>query len=320
MNGHEVWGQTVSSPSGTDQRPRTSVPYLPAPDIPATTADTDGAVEQLATRPAPTVAAPQPQGSAVSDVIVPPAEDELQANLAIIARHAVRQGVDCCIVWLLSSDGHQLQPLAFAHRNPHQAASMHRRLQPIPVNDEGRPLVEALGTAHEVPGTKPARNIVLPLHTQGQDLGIFEITVALGTWPSAVGVSEIVQQLANQATLTIENARLRRQLDMAERQLREYPGRLLIARERERKRIAYDIHDGFAQFATAAHQHLQAVAHAQRLRDPETHRQLSQVTTLLQQAIREARAIIADIPPPTLHERGLAAAIRHQLVAIIDSG
>ena len=303
MSGYEAWSQIVSSPSGIDRVPLASVPYLSPPDIPATTA-----------------AAPQAQRTATSDAIATSAEDDLHSSLTIIARHAVRQGADCCIVWSLSADEHQLQPLAFSHRDPRQEATLHRRLLPMPVDDNGRSLVEALGTDHGVPETKPARNVFFPLHREGQDLGIVEIIVASGTWPPTVHSSETMQQLANQAALTIENARLRQKLDQAELQLREYPGRLLIARERERKRIAYDIHDGLAQFATAAHQHLQAVAHAQRLRDPETRRQLFQVMKLLQQAILEARAIIADVPPPTLHELGLAAAIHHQVVALTNNG
>jgi Amt family ammonium transporter len=37
--------------------------------------------------------------------------------------------------------------------------------------------------------------------------------------------------------------------------------RLLTAREEERRRVAYEVHDGLAQMVTSTHQHLQAYAH-----------------------------------------------------------
>lgn len=320
MNGYEVWNQIVSSPGGTDQTSPGSVQdHSPQYDS-APTADTDDAVGQHTAQPATTAAAPQPQRSTAPDLIVPPAEDDLPANLTIIARHAVHHGADCCIVWLLSEDGHHLQPIALAHRDPHHYASLRRRLQPMPVHNGSRPLVESLGTDHVVPHTTPTRKMCLPLSRHGQDHGIVEIIVAPGTGSLAVRLAEEMQMLANQATLTIENARLHQKLAETKRHLRDHSGRLLIAREQERKRIAYDIHDGFAQFATSAHQHLQAVAHTHQLSNPETRRQLSQAMALMQQAILEARAIIADVPPPTLYERGLAAAIQHQVVELTNNG
>lgn len=50
------------------------------------------------------------------------------------------------------------------------------------------------------------------------------------------------------------------QLVASERRLKDLVGKLVAAQEEERRRVAYEVHDGPTQVAIAAHQHLQAFA------------------------------------------------------------
>jgi signal transduction histidine kinase len=71
---------------------------------------------------------------------------------------------------------------------------------------------------------------------------------------------EILSGIAGQAASALENARLYGELAKRERQLEDLVGKLLVAHEEERRHVAYEVHDGLAQVAVAAHQRLQAFA------------------------------------------------------------
>lgn len=89
--------------------------------------------------------------------------------------------------------------------------------------------------------------------------------------------------------------------------------RLLAAREEERRRIAYEVHDGLAQIVSSTHQHLQAFAHQHPTDSPEAQAKLTRTMELAQRAIREARRVIANLRPTDLDDFGLAVAIRLQV-------
>jgi GAF domain-containing protein len=93
-------------------------------------------------------------------------------------------------------------------------------------------------------------SLYLPLLVQDRLVGVLE---AYG--PEALGEegSETLISLANQAASTLENARLYAELTERENQLRRLVGKLIIAQEEQRRRVAHDVHDGLAQTAAAAH-------------------------------------------------------------------
>src|SRR5919199_1532765 len=91
----------------------------------------------------------------------------------------------------------------------------------------------------------------------------------------------------------------------SERHLQDLVGRLLVAQEEERHRVAYEVHDGLAQVAASAHQHLQAYARYHRPRSPEARQQLARALELAQRTVREARGVVANLRPTTLDDFGL---------------
>ena len=90
--------------------------------------------------------------------------------------------------------------------------------------------------------------------------------------------------------------------------------------EAERRRVAYDLHDGLAQVLTSTHQHLQTFAAHHRPRAPQARQDLNRVLELAQLAVREARRMIAGLRPTVLDDFGLAAALRLQIEALRADG
>ncbi len=87
-------------------------------------------------------------------------------------------------------------------------------------------------------------------------------------------------------------------------------GRLVAAQDEERRRVAYDIHDGLTQVAIAAHQHLQTFAESHPPGSRVEPGELDRALSLVQRVVREARFVIEGLRPAALDDFGLAAALR----------
>jgi PAS domain S-box-containing protein len=160
-------------------------------------------------------------------------------------------------------------------------------------------------------------SLYLPLLVRDRIVGVLE---AYG--PEALGEvgSEILISLANQAASALENARLYAELTERENQLRHLVEKLITAQEEERRRVAHDVHDGLAQTAAAAHQHLQAFA---RHNPPDSARgqeELDDTLQLVREVVGEARGVIHDLRPTVLDDFGLAAAVRLQVQMLRSEG
>jgi len=90
--------------------------------------------------------------------------------------------------------------------------------------------------------------------------------------------------------------------------------------EEERRFVAYELHDGLAQLAASAHQHLQAFASHYHPRSPQARQELDQALMLAQRSVREARRLIAGLRPTILEDFGLATALRLQVDAHRNDG
>src|SRR5215213_5999539 len=169
----------------------------------------------------------------------------------------------------------------------------------------------------EDPRDRHLVSLYLPLLVRDRIVGVLE---AYG--PEALGEegSETLISLANQAASALENARLYAELAEHENQLQRLVGKLIMAQEEERRRVAYDVHDGLAQTAAAAHQHLQAFARHNPPGSAKGQEELDEALDLVREVVGEARVVIHDLRPTVLDDFGLAAAVRLQVQTLRSEG
>ena len=160
--------------------------------------------------------------------------------------------------------------------------------------------------------------LCLPLRMKDRIAGVLE---AYGPESLAGGESvEILRSLAAQAASALENARLYGELAERERRLADLIGQLFTAQEEERRRVSYEVHDGLAQVAAAAHQHLQGFARYFPPDSEDGRALLSQALGLVQQTVGEARRVIANLRPTALDDFGLGTALRIETERLRDEG
>jgi signal transduction histidine kinase len=122
------------------------------------------------------------------------------------------------------------------------------------------------------------------------------------------------------AASALENAWLYKELNDRERALQNLVKRLLGAQEEERRRVAYEVHDGLAQVAVAAHQNLQAFARRYAPETEQGRRELDRILGQVRTTVSDARRVIANLRPTALDDLGLAAAISLEVERLNEEG
>ncbi|MHB1036945.1 MAG: PAS domain S-box protein [Pirellulales bacterium] len=110
----------------------------------------------------------------------------------------------------------------------------------------------------------------------------------------------------------------RKEAEEAIRKERRLLRRLLDLHEQERKVLAYEIHDGFAQQLTGAFLQLQTYNHL-KMHDPEqAQKALDTAGKLVVRSIDETRRLIGGLRPPVLDESGLVSAIDYLICETLE--
>jgi PAS domain S-box-containing protein len=153
-----------------------------------------------------------------------------------------------------------------------------------------------------------AAGVFVPLRAHDRVIGVLE---AYGPRPLQEKESmETLASLASQGASALENARLYEELSERERELRDLVRRILVAQEDERRRVAYDIHDGLTQTAIAAYRRLELFVKHRPPDAAQDREELEDALDLVRNTVGDARRIIANLRPTSLDDFGLAIAVR----------
>jgi signal transduction histidine kinase len=118
----------------------------------------------------------------------------------------------------------------------------------------------------------------------------------------------------------LESTRLNEELSEHRRRLQHLLGKLVVAQEEERRRVAYEVHEGLAQTVAAAYQHLQTYAADNPPSSTRGQEELDESLEMLRRTVGEARAVVADLRPTVLDDFGLARALRLQVDRLSEEG
>jgi signal transduction histidine kinase len=102
---------------------------------------------------------------------------------------------------------------------------------------------------------------------------------------------------------------MRKRVEESARKEQRLLREMLDLQDRDRKLIAYEIHDGLAQQLTGAVLQLQALGGQQDHNSPEAAQIVENASRLLQESLRETRRLISGLRPPALDEGGIVPAI-----------
>ena len=114
----------------------------------------------------------------------------------------------------------------------------------------------------------------------------------------------------HQIELEMQNEELLRAQEALAREFRTLT-HLLRASDHERQLIAYEIHDGLAQYLAGAIMQFHAYDTFKDRRPEDAAKAFDAGTAMLQQSHAEARRLISGVRPPVLDEAGIVAAIAH---------
>jgi PAS domain S-box-containing protein len=160
--------------------------------------------------------------------------------------------------------------------------------------------------------------LCLPLRVRNRTIGVLE---AYGKESLAQDDTiEIISSLTSQAAGALENARLYETLGHREHALQDLVKKLLGTQEEERRRVAYEVHDGLAQVAVAAHQNLQAFARRHPPQSEKGRKELDRILGQVRATVSDARRVIANLRPTALDDLGLAAAISLEVERLTEEG
>ncbi len=173
----------------------------------------------------------------------------------------------------------------------------------------------------ESPGSALPQVLRVPLRaSDGVEFGALLLgnSVALGA-PDNEDI-ESLQLLATLLAAHLENSRLLEALQARERTMSELVHRLFSAQEDERKRVAYDLHDGLAQNLAGLHQRLQGFAGRCPSLPPALANELQSILDLAQGCVGEGRQLISGLRPHVLDDFGLYKAVDKEADRLRDAG
>jgi PAS domain S-box-containing protein len=161
----------------------------------------------------------------------------------------------------------------------------------------------------------------VPLIVQDRIIGLAEVYLAENERSFDSHDLRLLQALANQVAVAIDNARLFSAVQASEAAMRDLSLRLINVQEQERRYIAQELHDELGQLLTAAKISIDLVRRrlaqqAERLgaeAAASLQSRLEDASTLTDKVLTNVRAITVELRPTLLDDMGIVPTLRWHL-------
>jgi signal transduction histidine kinase/PAS domain-containing protein len=257
---------------------------------------------------------------------------DYQSVLNAVARRTAELIGDSCVITLFSGDAQRSFPVAFHHPNPKALSLMQEALLHTwqGGTDTQRYQTLLAGNNIYVPSVNPeefqaslepefwtyfeavgiSSVLIVPLKTHSRVIGTLGITRDRQGNPYTHDDLTLLQNIADRAAMSIQNAQLFRQVQDAREQLEALSRQLLEVQEAERRVITTELHDRVGQNLTGLSINLQNM---KALLPDETAQRLAKkfddAQGLVEDTTRQIRDIMAELHLPELEDYGLAVAL-----------
>jgi signal transduction histidine kinase len=155
----------------------------------------------------------------------------------------------------------------------------------------------------EMKGSGTLSELTVPVKVKGKVIGVLD---AQSQRPNAFDESDqvVLQSLADQAAVAIENAQLYKQAQQ-------------LAVVEERNRLARELHDSVTQALYGITLHAEAAYRQLKADQAElANEQLSELRNTAQEALREMRLLIFELRPSVVELQGLVPALKARVEAV----
>ena len=152
----------------------------------------------------------------------------------------------------------------------------------------------------------------VPLKIKGRIIGILEVLNKYSEDGFSQEDIRLMNSIAAQAAIAIENARLYQQL----RQERDY---VIKTQENIRRELARELHDGPVQLLSAISMSLDHLERLNEVKPEAVHNEISALRNLVNHAIHGARNLLFEMRPLILETQGLVAAFEQYVSQLRDA-
>ncbi|MBI5184659.1 MAG: GAF domain-containing protein [Nitrospinae bacterium] len=182
-----------------------------------------------------------------------------------------------------------------------------RTLETVVLHDAAR---EGPFTGEPCVAGKGLRSILcLPILREAALTGVLYLENNLAPGMFTGKKLEVLNHLARQAAISLENAMLYDQLGRSEEAQRQFSKKLVESQEAERKRIAAELHDSLAQNMMAISAEALNAVREFPINGKEAEL-LNLISATALRSLREIKEISYNLHPPQLEQLGLKSAIR----------
>jgi len=174
--------------------------------------------------------------------------------------------------------------------------------QPVIVNDVQKD-PRFLDRVDKQSGFTTRSIAAVPLEIRGRTIGVLEVLNKLDASGFDTEDLSMLQSIAAQAAIAIDNARLYQSL-------REERDKIIKAQEDVRRELARNLHDGTVQLLAAIGMGLDHVERLLEVKPDAVYAELDALRRLVRQATKETRLLLFELRPVILETQGLVAALQ----------